>query len=127
MLIAADARGNPDFRALLFGSKQAPLCVYAFDLLELQGKDIRTDPLVQRRARLKALLTRAKCNVIRYSDSFNDPIALMAECERMGFEGIVSKRKDAPYRSGTRCGWIKTKCQGWKAANKDRGKFFEKA
>ena len=61
------------------------------------------------------------------SESFSDPIALMAECERLGFEGIVSKRKDSIYRSGPRCGWIKTKCQGWRAANKDRGKLFEKA
>jgi bifunctional non-homologous end joining protein LigD len=126
-LIAADAQGQPDFRALLFAVRRAPLCVYAFDLLEIQDRDIRNDPLVQRRARLKALLERAKCNVVRFSESFNDPFALMAECERMGFEGIVSKRKDAPYRSGTRCGWIKTKCEGWKLANRDRGKLFEKA
>ena len=50
----------------------------------------------------------------------------MAECERLGFEGIVCKRKDSAYRSGSRSGWIKVKCEGWKLANKDRGKLFEK-
>ena len=53
-------------------------------------------------------------------------MALMAECEREGFEGIVSKRKDSIYRSGPRCGWTKIKCQSWKATNKNRGKFFGK-
>jgi bifunctional non-homologous end joining protein LigD len=125
-LIAADAQGNPDFRALLFAVRQAPLCAYAFDLLEIQGRDIRDEPLVQRRARLRALLNRSKSRLIRFSESFDDPIALLAECERLGFEGVVSKRRDAPYRSGTRSGWIKTKCQGWKIANKDRGKLFER-
>jgi len=57
---------------------------------------------------------------------FSDPVALMDVRECLGFEGIVSKRKDSVYRSGPRCGWIKTKCQGWRAANKDRGKFFER-
>ena len=91
-MIAADAQGRPDFRALLFAVRHAPLCVYAFDLMELQGRDIRSDPLVQRRARLKSLLIRGYSRLIRFSDRFSDPVALMAECERLGFEGIVSKR-----------------------------------
>src|SRR5262249_37846420 len=41
-------------------------------------------------------------------------------------EWIVCKRKDAAYRSGTRSGWIKVKCEVWKLANKDRRKLFEK-
>ena len=43
-------------------------------------------------------------NLIRYSDSFPDPVVLLAECIRLGLEGIVCKRKDAPYRSGPRSG-----------------------
>lgn len=39
-------------------------------------------------------------------------------------EGIVSKRKDAPYRSGAKCGWIKVKCAAWKEANRNRGDLF---
>ena len=41
----------------------------------------------------------------------------MVECSRRGLEGIVCKRKDAPYPSGTRSGWIKVKTAEWKAAN----------
>jgi ATP-dependent DNA ligase len=42
------------------------------------------------------------------------------------FEGIVCKRKDAPYRSGPRSGWVKVKTEEWKAANQYRAKLFEK-
>jgi bifunctional non-homologous end joining protein LigD len=95
-------------------------------LVELQGRDLRDQPLVQRRARLQALLARAKSDLLRFSDSFPDANALLAECSRCGLEGIVAKRKDAPYRSGTRSGWIKVKTSEWKAANRWRGVFFEK-
>jgi bifunctional non-homologous end joining protein LigD len=124
-LIAAGRHGQPDFLALLHG-RHVPTCVYCFDLLELNGRDLREQPLVQRRARLQALLARAKCNVIRFSEAFPDPTALLAECARLGLEGIVAKRNDAPHRSGTRSGWIKVKTPEWKEANKFRREFFEK-
>jgi bifunctional non-homologous end joining protein LigD len=91
--------------------------VYCFDLLELNGRDLREQPLVQRRARLEALLKRAKCNLIRFSEAFPNANDLLAECARLGLEGIVAKRRDAPYRSGTRSRWIKVKTPEWKAAN----------
>ena len=47
-----------------------PICVYCFDLLELNGRDLRELALVQRRAKLKSLLARAKCSLIRFSESF---------------------------------------------------------
>jgi hypothetical protein len=81
----------------------------------------------QRRAQLKRLLNRNKGNLIRYSGSFPDAIVLLAECIRLGLEGIVAKRKDAPYRSGPRSGWIKVKTEQWKTANKYRAKLFEKS
>jgi bifunctional non-homologous end joining protein LigD len=103
-----------------------PTCVYCFDLLELNGRGLREQPLVQRRARLQALSRRAMCDLLRFSESFPDANALVAECSRRGIEGIVAKRKDTPYRSGTRSGWIKIKCEGWKVADKYRANFFEK-
>jgi ATP-dependent DNA ligase len=51
---------------------------------------------VQRRARLQALLARAKNDLLRFSESFPDADRLLAECSRRGLEGIVAKRKDAP-------------------------------
>jgi bifunctional non-homologous end joining protein LigD len=68
-LIAAGRHGQPDFLALLHG-RHVRTRVYCFDLLDLNGRDLREQPLVQRRA---ALLTRAKCNVIRFSAAFPDP------------------------------------------------------
>jgi bifunctional non-homologous end joining protein LigD len=124
-LIAAGRHGQPDFLALLHG-RHVPTCVYCFDLLELNGRDLREQPLVQRRARLQALLVRADSKLIRYSEAFPNANDLLAECARLGLEGIVAKRKDAPYRSGTRSGWIKVKTPEWKAANRYRVKLFEK-
>jgi bifunctional non-homologous end joining protein LigD len=124
-LIAAGRHGQPDFLALLHG-RHVPTCVYCFDLLELNGRDLREQPLVQRRARLQALLARANCNVIRFSEAFPNANDLLAKCARLGLEGIVAKRRDAPYRSGTRSGWIKVKTPEWKAANQYRAKLFAK-
>jgi bifunctional non-homologous end joining protein LigD len=124
-MIAAGRHGQPDFLALLHG-RHVPTCVCAFDLLELQGRDLREQPLVYRRARLEALLKRAKCDVIRFSEAFPNADALLAECARLGLEGIVAKRRDSPYRSGTSSGWIKVKTSEWRASNQWRAKFFEK-
>jgi bifunctional non-homologous end joining protein LigD len=94
-LIAAGVHGQPDFLALLHG-RRAATCVYCFDVLELNGRDLREQPLVQRRARLQALLGRAQSNLLRFSESFPNADALLTECSRRGLEGIVAERKDAP-------------------------------
>jgi bifunctional non-homologous end joining protein LigD len=111
---------------VLLHGRHVPTCVYCFDLLELNGRDLREQPLAQRRVRLQALLARAKSDLLRFSDSFPDANALLAECSRRGLEGIVSKRKDAPYRSGLRFGWVKVKTSTWRAANRERWRLFEK-
>ena len=45
----------------------------------------------------------------------------------MNLEGIVSKKRTAPYLAGVRCGWIKVKTRAWREANRERYKLFEKA
>ena len=55
--------------------------------------------------------------------TFSDPDRLLAECATLGLEGIVSKRKDAPYRSG-KGDWVKVKTRAWCEANRDRGELF---
>jgi ATP-dependent DNA ligase len=57
---------------------------------------------------------------IQFSGTFADPIKLLATCERMRLEGIVSKRRDSAYRSGPTRDWLKTKMAVWRAANRDR-------
>jgi ATP-dependent DNA ligase len=53
--------------------------------------------------------------------------ALVEHACKLGLEGIVSKRADAPYRSGKRPEWIKTKCAAWREANRDRFEKMEKS
>jgi bifunctional non-homologous end joining protein LigD len=91
---------------------------YAFDLLYLDGRDLTAEPLVERKAALAALLERRtkdqiKDNVIRYTGDVDEagPVVLR-HAREMGLEGIVSKRRSAPYRSGRTDNFIKTKCRG---------------
>jgi bifunctional non-homologous end joining protein LigD len=85
---------------------------YVFDLMHLDGADLRRLPLQARKETLAKLLKRAsKLGTLRLSESIAErgPILLQHACQ-MGLEGIVSKRADAPYRSGRGGEWIKTKC-----------------
>lgn len=119
---ALDAEGKPDFRALVGGQKhKTGIC---FDLLEIDGRDMRPFPLITRRVRLKALLRRAGGDVLQYSDAFPDPAALLQACDARGLEGIVSKRTDQAYVSGKNRSWVKVKCHSWRAAHAGRSALF---
>ncbi|PBC05545.1 DNA ligase D [Mesorhizobium sp. WSM3860] len=85
---------------------------YVFDLMRLNGEDLRREPLVERKQALAELLgERSEQSAVRFSDHFAEPGSVMLQhvC-RMGLEGVVSKRADAPYRSGRGLAWIKSKC-----------------
>ncbi|CCV10321.1 DNA ligase D [Mesorhizobium sp. STM 4661] len=85
---------------------------YVFDLMRLDGEDLRAEPLVERKQALQELLGKQPDNpAVRFSDHFAEPgkVMLQHAC-RMGLEGIVSKRADAPYRSGRGLTWVKSKC-----------------
>jgi bifunctional non-homologous end joining protein LigD len=75
--------------------------LYAFDLLELDGHDLRREPWSDRRWKLARLL-RGAGHGVQLSDLFRHACA-------MGLEGIVAKRRDRPYRSGRSPDWIKVK------------------
>lgn len=125
-LTACDNRGLPDFRALHFHDRDDELCVWAFDLLYLDGKDLTTMPLIDRKFLLEKLVYRTRDNWLRLSETFDDGPKLLVAAERMALEGIVSKKRDAPYHSGTKCDWIKVKCEAWRNANRDRGDLFKR-
>ncbi|TGT65876.1 DNA ligase D [bacterium M00.F.Ca.ET.159.01.1.1] len=85
---------------------------YVFDLMRLDGEDLRREPLVERKQALAELLgDQPENSALRFSDHFHEPGKVMLQhvC-RMGLEGVVSKRADAPYRSGRGLSWIKSKC-----------------
>jgi bifunctional non-homologous end joining protein LigD len=83
---------------------------YAFDLLHLNGLDLRAQPLIERKNLLQRLLGKAP-QIIQYSRHFAEPgDQILTQACRMALEGIVSKQADAPYRSGRTHSWLKSKC-----------------
>jgi bifunctional non-homologous end joining protein LigD len=124
-LTAYAADGREDFKALL--ERRAPhhLCLWVFDLLALHNRSQRVNPLWKRRMTLDAVMDRIHSPNIRYSEQFQDPDALLAECARRGLEGIVSKRTDQGYQSGKSADRIKIKTKGWRDRNAWRGEFFQ--
>ena len=124
-LVACDSDGKPDFNALMGGQREN-LCAWCFDLLGLDGRDMRHLPLVERKAALRELLITADDDALRYSDEFDDPEKLLAVATKMGLEGIVSKLGPQPYKSGKNVGWIKVKTATWREANRDRFEMFQK-
>ena len=114
-VVVEDARGVSSFSALQAALKahaRDPFVYYAFDLMHLDGRDLTGAPLVERKAALERLLGRAgKKGPIRYSEHLGEDGAVVHKraCA-MSLEGIVSKRADAPYRSGRSDAFIKIKC-----------------
>jgi bifunctional non-homologous end joining protein LigD len=83
--------------------------LYAFDLIELNGDELRRDPLQVRKATLASTLAKAR-HVIRFNDHIeSDGPTVFGHACKMGLKGIVSKRKDSPYRSGRSPDWLKMK------------------
>ena len=118
--------GLADFGSLRSAMAREPmsLLVFAFDLLHLDGRDFRPQPLVVRRARLGRLIARADTPALQLSHAFKDGAKLLAECERRGLEGVVAKQTDRAYRSGRADHWVKVKTASWKAASAGRGEMF---
>src|SRR5262245_58428527 len=103
-LVACSNSGLPNFYRLLSGKAEPyELCLWAFDLLHLNGRDLRDRPLMERGGRLQALLDRAPSPAILPSKGFIDPLR------------------------GDRTDWIKVKSQSWREANKDRWRLFEES
>ncbi len=116
---------TPDSGGVMVGNS-AGFCAWCFDLLVIDGRDIRRCPLEERRARLKEMLFAADWTLIRFSDSFRDGEKLLAAAARLDLEGIVSKKRKAPYVAGRACGWIKVKTQTWREANRERYKLVDR-
>jgi len=135
-IVALDHHGHPDFAALqaaLSDGDTDNLICFAFDLLHADGEDLRALPLSDRKRRLQELLTaargRRKQGLIRYVEHFDTGgDAILQSACKLSLEGIVSKKLDAPYRSGRSDNWTKAKCRaghevvigGWKT---NAGKF----
>src|SRR5262249_7267963 len=125
-VVASNADGSPNFARLhVRWARPGAIHLWAFDLLAFNGRDLRQQPLVKRRARLQALLERFGCPAVSLSEPFEDGLALLRVAEERGLEGIVSKRRDAPYRSGECRDWRKVKTISWREASRERWRLFE--
>ena len=111
--VVARDDGTSDFHALRSKHRGSEAVLFAFDLIELDGDDLRGLPLIERKRRLARLIGKSNRHAIRYSEHLTDdgPTVFEHVC-RMGLEGIVSKRIDAPYRSGPSKTWLKSKKPG---------------
>ncbi|HET9606875.1 MAG TPA: DNA ligase D [Nitrospira sp.] len=108
-------QGRSSFQALqnAFDSRFTGTIVYCvFDLLYLNGYDLRAAPLIERKRLLASLLNRSRESQLRYSDHIiGDNQASFEEACRQGLEGLIVKRMDAGYRSGRSRSWLKVKCE----------------
>jgi bifunctional non-homologous end joining protein LigD len=113
-IVALNADGTTTFADLqdkIATGQTEALIFYAFDLLYRDDWDLTSASLEDRKASLAQIVPPDAAGMVRYSDhqAGNGP-AFFAEARRFGVEGIVSKRRDKPYRPGRNDNWLKIKC-----------------
>jgi len=130
-ICAFDAKGRTDFSTLKAAlSSGGALVYFVFDLLEIDGEDLRDKPLVERKARLEKLIGKVEASSpIQFSQHVegNGQKVLDALCAA-GHEGVIAKRADAPYRGERSKTWLKIKCLkrqefvigGWRPSEKKK-------
>jgi bifunctional non-homologous end joining protein LigD len=107
--VACDDNGVTSFNRVRYRHHDESIFLYAFDLIELNGDDLRRDTLEGRKATLETILTKAGLG-IRFNEHMNgDGDTVFRHACKLGLEGIVSKRKDSTYRSGRSPDWLKMK------------------
>ena len=97
------------FDRIRYRRHDAAVLLYAFELIELDGDDMRREPFETRKATLASLLKRTAPGLRLNEHIETDGPTVFAHACKMGLEGIVSKRKTLPYRSGRSPDWIKSK------------------
>jgi bifunctional non-homologous end joining protein LigD len=107
--VACDDNGVASFDLIRHHRANGSVFLYAFDLIELNGDDLRRDPLEVRKATLASILAKARPG-IRFNEHIEgDGPTVFSHACKMGLEGVVSKRKDSAYRSGRSPDWLKMK------------------
>ena len=127
--IVAFKDGRPDFSTLKDAiSTAGDMTLFAFDLLELNGEDLTALTTIERKDRLRAILSDGPR--LQFADHvLGSGEALFAAMCKEGLEGVVSKRADAPYAGKRNRTWLKAKCTrrqefvivGWTPSDKKRG------
>src|SRR5215471_2141520 len=108
--VACDADGMPVFDRLRYRRQDAAVFLFAFDLLELNGQDLRHEPIESRKRELGKLLRWSAQIGLQLNEHIAEPgnVVFRHAC-KLGLEGIVSKRLGSRYRSGRSKDWLKFK------------------
>ncbi len=117
--IACDERGLSVFDMIRYRRHDHAVTLCAFDLLELDGEDLRREPIEVRKATLKGLLRRAQSGIAFNRHFEVDGIIVYQQSCALGCEGIVSKRLGSPYRPGRSDCWVKIKNPAAPAAKRE--------
>jgi bifunctional non-homologous end joining protein LigD len=110
-VIVPQTNGTSDFSILQneLRGKSEKIVMVGFDLLYLDGRDLRKAPLVDRKAVLKKLITKT---AVQFSDSFEtDGATMYRHACKVGLEGVVSKQRDSKYQSDRGNDWVKVTCR----------------
>jgi bifunctional non-homologous end joining protein LigD len=110
-VVVPAADGTTDFSVLQneLKGKSSKIVLVAFDLLYLNGRDIRRLPLIQRKAELKKIISGTD---VQFSESFElEGREMFAHACKIGLEGVISKVRDSPYNSARGNNWVKTTCR----------------
>jgi bifunctional non-homologous end joining protein LigD len=121
-IVVLDPRGRPSFEllqrrinvaeasAIARLARSHPVVFFVFDLLYVDGRDLRTEPLIERKRLLEEIL--APDDILRYSEHFASGPELLAAVEQQGMEGVIGKRASSAYESRRSSDWVK-----WKTSN----------
>ncbi len=117
-VVSLDESGRPSFNTLQNWATGYPVFYYTFDLLILQGRDIRSLPLSERRDLLRSKILPKLKEPIRYSSTLDGGLAdLIESVKEQKLEGLIAKRTDSAYESGDRSG-------AWQKMRVNRGQEF---
>jgi bifunctional non-homologous end joining protein LigD len=118
--VACGDDGVPSFERIRYRRHDGSVFLYAFDLLKLNGDDLRREPLEVRKATLASVLAKVGPG-LRLNEHLehDDGEVVFRHACKMGLEGIVSKRRDSPYRSGRSPDWLKSKNPAGEAVRRE--------
>jgi bifunctional non-homologous end joining protein LigD len=127
-MVVFNEEGLPDFNAIQnYNGHNSPISYCVFDIIWLDGYDLKELPLTQRKEILKEIV--GKSTILKYSESFKDGLGLYEQMKKLNIEGIVAKKIDSPYNEGERAyNWLKIPIKkrqefvigGWAESEKSR-------
>jgi bifunctional non-homologous end joining protein LigD len=125
--VACDDNGVASFDLVRHHRANERIFLYAFDLIELNGDDLRRDPLEVRKATLASIVAKASPGIRFNEHTEGDGPTVFAHACKLGLEGIVSKRKGSTYRSGRSPDWLKMKNPSAAAATREAEEDWSKS